>query len=315
MASDTEGAVGTNGSGTAEARESLSVVDNRTGKSYELPITDGTIRSLDLPQDQGQRGRLRRSWRTTRRSRTPRRAARPSRSSTATRASSSTAATRSSSSPSSSTYLEVAYLLDPRRAADEAAAGQSGRTTITIHTFVHENVKSFMEGFRYDAHPMGMLLGSVGALSTFYPEANEIHDQENIGHPDDPPDRQDADARRVRLPPHRAACRTSTRTTTSTYAGQLPRDDLQDRRAEVPAGPAPGAGAGHPLHPARRPRAELLDERGARGRLLAGRPVLRHRRRRRRALRPAARRRQRGGAADAAPHRDGRERPGRSSRA
>ena len=44
---------------------------------------------------------------------------------------------------------------------------------------MHENVKSFIQGFRHDAHPMGMLLGSVGALSTFYPEANEIHDPEN----------------------------------------------------------------------------------------------------------------------------------------
>ena len=50
---------------------------------------------------------------------------------------------------------------------------------ITMHTFVHENVKSFMQGFRHDAHPMGMLLGSVGALSTFYPDANKIHDAEN----------------------------------------------------------------------------------------------------------------------------------------
>ena len=47
---------------------------------------------------------------------------------------------------------------------------------ITFHTFVHENVKGFMEGFRYDAHPMGMLLASVGALSTFYPESRNIHD-------------------------------------------------------------------------------------------------------------------------------------------
>ena len=44
---------------------------------------------------------------------------------------------------------------------------------------MHENVKDFMQGFRHDAHPMGMLLGSVGALSTFYPDANEIHDAEN----------------------------------------------------------------------------------------------------------------------------------------
>ncbi len=47
---------------------------------------------------------------------------------------------------------------------------------ITVHTFVHENIKEFMQGFRYDAHPMGMLLASVGALSTFYPEAAAIHD-------------------------------------------------------------------------------------------------------------------------------------------
>jgi citrate synthase len=49
---------------------------------------------------------------------------------------------------------------------------------ITIHTFVHENVKNFMQGFRYDAHPMGMLLASVGALSTFYPDANRIKDED-----------------------------------------------------------------------------------------------------------------------------------------
>ncbi len=49
---------------------------------------------------------------------------------------------------------------------------------ITIHTFVHENIKEFMQGFRYDAHPMGMLLASVGALSTFYPEASAIRDEE-----------------------------------------------------------------------------------------------------------------------------------------
>src|SRR3712207_2783955 len=48
-----------------------------------------------------------------------------------------------------------------------------------MHTFVHENVKTFMQGFRHDAHPMGMLLGSVGALSTFYPDANDITDPEN----------------------------------------------------------------------------------------------------------------------------------------
>jgi len=76
-----------------------------------------------------------------------------------------------------STYLEVAYLLIH---GELPTVRQLEEWTheITIHTFVHENVKSFMQGFRYDAHPMGMLLASVGALSTFYPDANRIKDQE-----------------------------------------------------------------------------------------------------------------------------------------
>ena len=77
-----------------------------------------------------------------------------------------------------STYLEVAYLLVHGELPTQQQLDEWTHE-ITIHTFVHENVKSFMEGFRHDAHPMGMLLGSVGALSTFYPDANKIHDPEN----------------------------------------------------------------------------------------------------------------------------------------
>src|SRR3979409_562060 len=77
-----------------------------------------------------------------------------------------------------STYLEVAYLLVNGELPTRAELDQWTHE-ITIHTFVHENVKAFMQGFRHDAHPMGMLLGSVGALSTFYKDANEIHDPEN----------------------------------------------------------------------------------------------------------------------------------------
>ena len=166
-----------------------------------------------------------------------------------------------------------------------------------------------MQGFRYDAHPMGMLLASVGALSTFYPDANEIKDAEiryiqmirliakmptlaafsyrhNMGQPYVYPDN---DLR---------------------YPGNFLVDDLQDDRAQVRARSAARARARHPLHPARRPRAELLDHGGALGRLLAGRPLLRGRRRRRRALRPAARRRQRGRAAHAQADRDEGEHPG-----
>src|SRR4051812_36234735 len=75
-----------------------------------------------------------------------------------------------------SNYLEVAYLLVhgelPTKQQFDAWEHQ-----ITFHTFVHENIKVFMEGFRYDAHPMGMLLSSVGALSTFYPESRNVHDE------------------------------------------------------------------------------------------------------------------------------------------
>ena len=77
-----------------------------------------------------------------------------------------------------STFLEVAYLL----IHGELPSKQQYDTwvhEITYHTFVHENVKSFMEGFRYDAHPMGMLMASVGALSTFYPDARNISDADN----------------------------------------------------------------------------------------------------------------------------------------
>src|SRR6476646_8417135 len=76
-----------------------------------------------------------------------------------------------------STYLEVAYLLIHGELPNQKQLDEWTHQ-ITMHTFVHENVRSFMQGFRYDAHPMGMLLASVGALSTFYPDANKIHDPE-----------------------------------------------------------------------------------------------------------------------------------------
>ena len=166
-----------------------------------------------------------------------------------------------------------------------------------------------MKGFRHDAHPMGMLLGSVGALSTFYPDANKIQDPDN---------RHLQTIRLIAKMPtlaafayrhaHGHAVRLSGQR--PAVPGQLPEHDVQDDRAEVRAGPAARAGARHPVHPPRRPRAERLDERGPRRRLDPGRPVLGDRRRRRRALRPAARRRQRGRAADAQAHRVEGQHPG-----
>jgi citrate synthase len=75
------------------------------------------------------------------------------------------------------TFLEVAWLL---RNGELPTQGQydSWVHDITYHTYVHENIKRFLEGFRYDAHPMSMLCSSVAALSSFYPEAKNIHDPE-----------------------------------------------------------------------------------------------------------------------------------------
>ena len=79
-----------------------------------------------------------------------------------------------------STYLEVAYLLHPRRAAHHRAVRRSWKHDITYHTYIHENLrKRFMDGFHHDAHPMGMFVSTLAALSTFYPEAKDIFDSEN----------------------------------------------------------------------------------------------------------------------------------------
>jgi citrate synthase len=164
----------TNGGGVATAADTLTITDNRTGQTYEVPVEDGTIRTMALrdikvsDDDFGLMGY--------------------------DPAFTNTASTRSAITfidgdkgileyrgypieqlAERSTYLEVAYLLIygelPTRDQLDAFTHE-----ITIHTFVHENVKGFMQGYRHDAHPMGMLLGSVGALSTFYPDARDIHD-------------------------------------------------------------------------------------------------------------------------------------------
>jgi citrate synthase len=163
--------------GGASGKDTLSVTDNRTGKTYEIEITDGTVRSMDFRQmkvDEDDFGLM-----------------------TYDPAYTNTASTRSSITyidgdrgileyrgypieqlAEKSSYLEVAYLLVHGELPDKKQL-DDWVGEITIHTFVHENVKMFMQGFRYDAHPMGMLCGGVGALSTFYPDANEIKDPEN----------------------------------------------------------------------------------------------------------------------------------------
>ena len=166
------------GDGVAQkGADTLSVTDNRTGQTYEVEITDGTVRAMDFRQikvEDGDFGLM-----------------------TYDPAFTNTAAARSAVTyidgdagileyrgypieqlAEQSTYLEVAYLLVHGELPTKQQL-DDWTHEITIHTFVHENVKDFMKGFRHDAHPMGMLLGSVGALSTFYPDANQIRDPAN----------------------------------------------------------------------------------------------------------------------------------------
>ena len=77
-----------------------------------------------------------------------------------------------------SSYLEAAYLIVKGELPDRTHL-DSWKRNIMLHTMVHENIKKFMDGFRYDAHPMGVILGTVGALSTFYPDAKDIEDLES----------------------------------------------------------------------------------------------------------------------------------------
>ena len=165
-----------NGGGVATASDSLTITDNRTGKSYEVPIEDGTVRATalrDIKVNESDFGVM-----------------------TYDPAFMNTASCRSAITyldgengvleyrgypieqlAEHSTYLEVAYLLVHGELPNQKQLDEWTHQ-ITIHTFVHENVRSFMQGFRYDAHPMGMLLATVGALSTFYPDANQIKDPE-----------------------------------------------------------------------------------------------------------------------------------------
>ena len=172
----TETAETRRGAGGA-APETLTITDNRTGQTYEVPIEDGTIRATELRNiklNDDDFGIM-----------------------TYDPAFMNTASCRSAITfidgekgileyrgypieqlAEKSNYLEVAYLLVHGRLPSTAEL-EEWEHHITIHTFVHENVKEFIQGFRYDAHPMGMLLASVGALSTFYPEAGAIKDPES----------------------------------------------------------------------------------------------------------------------------------------
>ena len=157
------------------SKDSLTIVDNRTGKSYEIPIENGTIRAIDLRKikvKDDEFGMM-----------------------TYDPAFTNTASCKSRITyidgdkgilnyrgypieqlAEKSNFIETAYLilhgeLPTKPQYDQWVEG------ITNHTVVHENIKELMAGFRYDAHPMGMLMSTVAALATFYPEAREVRDK------------------------------------------------------------------------------------------------------------------------------------------
>jgi len=156
--------------------DTLTITDNRTGQHYEVPIEHGSIRAMDLrqirtgPDDFGLM--------------------------TYDPAFQNTAACRSHITyidgdkgillyrgypieqlAEGSTFLETAYLILFGELPTAAELGEWTRK-ITLHTMLHENIKKFMEGFQYDAHPMGIFLSTAGALSTIYPDAKRVHDEE-----------------------------------------------------------------------------------------------------------------------------------------
>jgi citrate synthase len=158
-------------------RNTLSVTDNRTGKTFELPVSSETIRALDLRPMKVQAddfGLMSYD---------------PAFTNTALCKSSITyidgdkGILRYRGYPieelaEKSTYLETAFLilygeLPSRAQLDEWSYN------INHHTFIHESIKKFLEGFHYDAHPMGMLISTIAALSTFYPDARDIFNQES----------------------------------------------------------------------------------------------------------------------------------------
>jgi citrate synthase len=159
------------------AADTLTVIDNRTGQKYEMPIENGAVRATEFQKIRD----------------------RPDGSGLLVYdpAFGNTASCKSRITyidgdagvllyrgypieqlAEQSTFLETAYLLIKGELPNADHLAQFTHN-ITTHTIVHENIKAFMDGFRYDAHPMGMLVATVGALSTFYPDAKLIFDPES----------------------------------------------------------------------------------------------------------------------------------------
>jgi len=159
------------------SKETLTITDNRTGKQYELPVAEGTIKAADLRQikiDDEDFGLM---------SYDPAYLNTASCRSAITFIDGDRGILRYRGYPidqvaEKASFLETAFLLFE---GELPTRGQLDKWEhdVRYHTYVHTNIIKFLEGFRYDAHPMGMLLGAIGALSTFYPDAKDIADPAN----------------------------------------------------------------------------------------------------------------------------------------
>ncbi|MCI0707714.1 MAG: citrate synthase [Ignavibacteriae bacterium] len=156
--------------------DTLTITDNRTGKQYEVPIENDTIKAIDLRKikvkddDFGMMAYDPAFMNTA------------SVKSKITYIDGDKGILRYRGYPieqlaeNSTSYLQVAYLLLHGELPNQQQR-EEWRANVKGHTFIHENVKKLMEGFRYDAHPMGMFISTLAALSTFYPEAKNIFDE------------------------------------------------------------------------------------------------------------------------------------------
>jgi citrate synthase len=162
----------TNNEDASTRRETLTITDNRTGKSYEIPIKHDTIKAMDLRQikvNAADFGMISYD---------------PAFNNTASCISKITyidgdvGILRYRGYPieelaEKSTYLETAYLL-LHGELPTASQLKDWQWNVTHHTFIHESIKKFLDGFHYDAHPMGMVISTIAALSTFYHDAKDI---------------------------------------------------------------------------------------------------------------------------------------------
>jgi len=160
----------------SKANNTLSITDNRTGKQYDLPIENETIKAMDLRQikvKDSDFGMMSYD---------------PAYSNTASCTSRVTFIDGDKGElmyrgypidvlAKKSNFLEVSYLLLNGKLPNKKEFN-TFESNIMNHTMIHENIKEFMDGFRYDAHPMGMLMSTVAALSTFYPESKDIFNKE-----------------------------------------------------------------------------------------------------------------------------------------